>query len=353
MGLVAWIANDRAIESNVYIDDTFSADLADDMAYYESYGALFPTAQANTMLLWDEINLFHELPKQIWGERLTIIGFEVDPNAMTITMSDSKRAELLAGVEEFCRIPPGGRRHTLNEYQQLAGWVNWSFNVFPLLKPGLSHVYEKMKGKAWLEGRMSVSRGIINDLTWFSRHVRNSTGIHLLDSLDWDPANADMVAFCDASLEGLGIYFPEIGLGYQSRPPPVAPKDIIFYFEAFCVCWCLHEIARLVRANGKVTVRKLTIWTDNSNTFDIFNSLRALPLYNEILKSAVDVLIENRFKLRVLLLPGKKNIVADALSRWDNDKAAAHHTGLLIDGSRPLPVIPYLPPRKTLGAEEI
>ncbi|KAJ7938961.1 hypothetical protein B0H13DRAFT_2301165 [Mycena leptocephala] len=60
-------------------------------------------------------------------------------------------------------------------------------------------------------------------------------------------------------------------------------------------------------ASGKVVVRKITVWTENSNTYDIFNSLRAKPLYNEIPKSSVDVLIRDDFKLRVLLLPGKKN----------------------------------------------
>ncbi|KAJ7835710.1 hypothetical protein B0H13DRAFT_1582799, partial [Mycena leptocephala] len=86
----------------------------------------------------------------------------------------------------------------------------------------------------------------------------------------------------------------------------------IFYIEAYCVYWCLHQIADLVRENGNVRVRKITIWTKNSNAFDIFNSLHAKPFYNEILKSAVDILIANDFQLRVLL-PSKKNVVADAL----------------------------------------
>ncbi|KAJ7653829.1 hypothetical protein B0H17DRAFT_957174, partial [Mycena rosella] len=82
------------------------------------------------------------------------------------------------------------------------------------------------------------------------------------------------------------------------------------------------------------------------------NSLRAKPLYNEILKYAVNILISNNFKLRVLLLPGKKNVVADALSRWRNDIATNTHPDLLIDGSRSLPQIPFTPPQTTLGAAE-
>ncbi|KAJ7121005.1 hypothetical protein C8R44DRAFT_623078 [Mycena epipterygia] len=352
MGLVGWIANNRGIDSNVYIDDTFSASLAHDISYYEPYKAFLPTPQTETLRLWDEITLNHEAPKQLWGALLTVIGFEVDPNAMTFTMPDSKRAELLAAVEEFCHIPAGGRRHPLRKFQQLAGWINWALNVYPLLKPALSHVYAKMEGKSASDAAIFVNRGVISDLTWFSRHVANSTGIHLLESLDWDPADADVTAYCDASLEGLGVYFPLAGLGYQSKPPAAAPDGLIFYFEAFCVAWCLHIIADLARASGRVNIRRITIWTDNSNTYNIFNSLRALPLYNEILKSSVDILIANGFKLQVLLLPGKANVVADALSRWRNDVALLNHPDLVIDGSKALPTIPYKPPRDALGAAE-
>ncbi|KAJ7709057.1 hypothetical protein B0H17DRAFT_906946, partial [Mycena rosella] len=148
----------------------------------------------------------------------------------------------------------------------------------------------------------------------------------------------------------LGFYIPVAGLGYQSKPPTTGPKGPIFYLEAFCICWCLHQIAELVHANGSIVLRRIVIWTDSSNTYDIFNSLRALPLYNKILKSAIDVLVSNDFKLRVLLLPGKKNIVADALSRWKNGVALDKHLGLLIDTSKNLPIIPFTPPQEALGA---
>ncbi|KAJ7024257.1 hypothetical protein C8F04DRAFT_969233 [Mycena alexandri] len=208
-----------------------------------------------------------------------------------------------------------------------------------------------MKGKSVGNAAIFVNRGVVRDLEWFANHVKNSTGIHLLESLDWEPADADVVAFCDASLKGLGFYIPAADIAFQSLPPVSGPSDRIFYYEAFCVCWCLHQIAALVRDSGKITLRRVTIWTDSSNTYDIFNTLRAKPLYNEILKSAIDVLIANDFKLRVLLLPGKKNIVADALSRWRNDVALSSHPGLAIYDSCALPNIP-LPPRETLGAEE-
>jgi hypothetical protein len=156
MGCVNWIANDIGIDSFVYIDDTFGADIADDMGYYCPYDDFFPTAQMQTLCLWDDISLIHERAQQVWGLQLTVIGFEVDPNAMTITMSESQRAELIAGVLEFCRVPPGGRRLSLRKFQQMA--------VYLLLKPVLSHVYEKMEGKSNTDAPIYVNSGVVKDL---------------------------------------------------------------------------------------------------------------------------------------------------------------------------------------------
>ncbi|KAJ7024416.1 hypothetical protein C8F04DRAFT_969004 [Mycena alexandri] len=322
MGLVNWIANKRKHTPGfVYIDDNFSAMLGKVMTFYQRYGCSFPSDQAQLLELWDILKVDHELAKQVFGRVLVIIGFEVDANAMTITMPKSKLTELLAGLREFTALSSSKRfpRHSLSRFQNIAGWVNWAFNSFPLLKPALSNVYEKMGGKSQLRALVYVNQGIVRDLDWFSGHVRNSTGVHILESLDWDVQDADVEAFCDASLGGMGIYFPAIGLGYQSNPPAVTPPPgVIFYLEALCVCWCLHRVAGLVRENGNVQ-------TDNENTFHMFSSLRAKPGYNEILKSSVDILLANNFQLRVLLIPGKQNVVADALSRWRNDIAIAEH----------------------------
>ncbi|KAJ6611520.1 hypothetical protein B0H10DRAFT_2224036 [Mycena sp. CBHHK59/15] len=311
-----------------------------------------PTPQASTLQLWDMINLMHDKPKQVWGFHLPTIGIDIDPNTMRFTMPQEKCAELIAGVQEFCHVPRGGRRHPLHAFQRLAGWINWSLNVYPLLMPALSHVYNKMEGKGNSDAPIFVNKGVMNDLTWFLRHVDQSDGIHLLKSLDWDPTDADLTAYGEASISGLGFYFPALGVGYQSKPPANAPAGNIFYLEVLCVCWCIHQIADLVLANGNVSIKTLAMYTDSKNTYDMFGTLHVKPTYNEILKASVDVLIAHGFKLRVILLPGKKNVVADALSRWKNVEAVQAYPSLFIDNSKSPPFIPYTPPRVTLGSHK-
>ena len=101
--------------------------------------------------------------------------------------------------------------------------------------------------------------------------------------------------------------------GYGADIPQEPPKDTIFYFEALCVLSAIIHSTTL-----GFPINKLAIYTDNLNTVHMFNSLSALPAYNEILKTAVDHLLSdigNIIQLRVIHIPGELNNVADALSR--------------------------------------
>ena len=89
-----------------------------------------PSDQVTLLQLWDKICLPHEASKQICGSCIPIIGFEVDPNAMSVKMSTAKRSELIIACTAFT---VQGARKTLREFQKLQGWINWALNVFPHL----------------------------------------------------------------------------------------------------------------------------------------------------------------------------------------------------------------------------
>jgi hypothetical protein len=56
------------------------------------------------------------------------------------------------------------------------------------------------------------------------------------------------------------------------------------------------------------------IYTNISNVVDIFCTLHCLPPYNHLLKAAVDIILRSNYLLRVLHVPGERNLIADALS---------------------------------------
>jgi hypothetical protein len=338
MGLVLWIAIfiKLLVDLFGYIDDNFGFDEEGNVIWYGPYQCYYPAKQTKLLLLWDEIGLPHEKSKQEYAPVLRIVGFMVDPDIMRVSMDEEDRARLIQQVSEFTATAPGGTRRTLREFQQLAGWINWSFNVFPLLKPVLSNMYAKIGGKTESHAKIFVSRAVIKDLDWFVSHVRNSDGVFLFEDVDWDAEQADLTAYSDACLSGLGFFFEDLRKGYQCLVPQDPPKNTIFYFEALAVTSAVDAATRL----SSVPAR-LLVFSDNTNTVNIFHSLRCLPPYNDILKFTVSILIKYGISLRVIHIPGIHNTVADSLSRFDNDKAIAMCPHLSISD--------FQPPRLAMG----
>ena len=340
MGLVLWIAIFVKLLTDLfgYIDDNFSFDEEGNVMWYAPYQCYYPTKQTRLLQLWDEIGLPHDKSTQEYAPVLRIIGFMVDPNLMRVSMDEEDRLRLLQRVTEFMATAPGGTRRTLREFQQLAGWVNWSFNVYPLLKPALSNVYAKISGKSESHAKIFVSKAVVKDLTWFVSHVQSSDGVYLFEDVDWDVNQADLIAFSDACLSGLGYFFEHSAEGFQCHVPESPPKDTIFFFEALAIVSVVDAASRLPSVPSR-----LLIFSDNTNSVDIFHSLRSLPPYNNLLKFTVTLLIAHGISLRVVHVPGDDNGIADALSRFENDRARSLCPGLAISN--------FEPPREALGQD--
>ncbi|KAL1950137.1 hypothetical protein VTO73DRAFT_5260 [Trametes versicolor] len=245
--LVNWIAEHKLDIADLlnYIDNDYSFDV-------DTNTTFLPSGQARLLRLWDELGVPHDRAKQVANYILPIIGFNVDPNTMIVTLPDDAQQKLLAAIDDFCDLSPGNHRRSLHDFQSFAGYANWWFNIFPLLKPGLASLYAKLAGKT-------------------SKH----TGIYV---------NAAIIA----SSGGLLVMFVALPVFISSM-----------------------------------------------------HSLRAHPPYNNILMSAVDVLLKCNINLRVDHVPGELNIIADALS---------HRRFKLVHQLVPnIDIIPFIPPPDALA----
>lgn len=185
IGLVIWVAIYVIfiILLFVYMDDVYGWDEEGNRKYYPPYDSMMPGKQVELLELYDYLAIPHKREKQVWGLTLAVIGFKVDPNAMTVTMPPESKAELIQFVQDFIQTP--NRRRTLHEFQKLAGWINWLFNVFPLLKPCLSSVYDKMRGKEKPNALIYLNEAVKSDLRWFLEHVKSSSGVYVFDRIVW------------------------------------------------------------------------------------------------------------------------------------------------------------------------
>src|SRR6202030_2930961 len=84
-----------------YVDDHFDFNWKDDVAWYGQYRKLMPDGQVMLLELWDELGIPHSERKQVSGPTLHIIGFDVDPNQMTICMSLEKWVKLITTCRTF------------------------------------------------------------------------------------------------------------------------------------------------------------------------------------------------------------------------------------------------------------
>ncbi|KAF9030107.1 hypothetical protein BDZ89DRAFT_1091661 [Hymenopellis radicata] len=178
-----------------YVDDCYSVGIVGDMEWYEPY-------HTRLLYLWDYLGIPHKLKKQVWGEVLIIIGFLVDPNKLTATLPAEAKADLVEHVRDFALTPR--RRRSLHEFEQLAGWMNWALNVYPLFKPALCNLYVKMSGKSRAHATINLNKPLIEELLWFVEHVEASSGMLFFANIDWNPfTEANLTIFCDASLTGM------------------------------------------------------------------------------------------------------------------------------------------------------
>ncbi|KJA29284.1 hypothetical protein HYPSUDRAFT_1076182 [Hypholoma sublateritium FD-334 SS-4] len=352
--LVAWIAKNKLGFDylGTYVDDSFGVDVEGEVEFYSPYVCFLPKHQKRLLDLWDTLGIPHKQKKQTSGSPLTIIGIDVDPNEMTLSLPDSAKQKL---VDELLlwsteppkkvdgKLPEGARLHVhfkLRRWLQLQGWLNWSFNVFGLLKPCLNLLYDKTAGKYVPDRRVYTNTAIRADLRWALNHIRNARGVEMIEARQWGPDDATITVYCDASLSGLGFWIRNSNTGFFATIPAFSNADteadrIIFHYEALCLVSALNH-AHLISSNRS----KILMYTDNSNVFDIFNSFRGNSDMNELLKCAADILIDGDHSLRVIHIPGVNNTVADALSRGEFKRVIDASPGLIIRPFQPLSFSP-------------
>jgi hypothetical protein len=354
--LVAWIAKEiKGIKYLIdYVDDSSGCSLREDYITYEPYGMKFPREQVILMSLWDELGIPHKTHKQVHGSSIPIIGITVDAKELSLSLSSEAKETLIAELLWWCKP---GRKEKLRRWYQLGGWVNWALNVYPRIRPALNNFYPKLKGRRDSTSLIWVNNSIREDFSWAVKVLNQYSGVQLLRSVYWGIDDATLTVFCDACPQGMGFWYPDLRVAFYSPTPAYENPDLIFYFEALCVHSALFDAYR--RTQSRSTGRFL-IYTDNSNTVDIFSSFRALPPYNHLLKAAVDILSSGDHDMRVLHVPGVDNAVADALSRADFQRAIDLVPDLKIARFEPWSWSPtqkgtltFQPPQGTLGADEL
>ncbi|KAJ3567810.1 hypothetical protein NP233_g6124 [Leucocoprinus birnbaumii] len=329
-------------DPSAYIDDHPGLNYEGEVELYSGYQVpkWLPRGQARLLSFWDDLGVPHEEEKQEHGPRLDYLGLHIDTVDLTITMPAHRKADFLRELDRF--IPTAEKPHKrflARDWSVLAGWATWSFNVFPMLRPMVSNVYQKLNETRSSERRIRVTKEVAMDLKWGRQYVEESDGIHILKEHDWTFDDADMVVYTDASNFGMGFWVKSLHLGFWSRVSDDLPSEWIYYREALTLVSAVSYATSVLAHDSRIVM-----FTDNTNVQAMFNSLGVKPLYNTMVKNAVDNLIATKCQLWVMYVPGEDNQVADALSRGDQARALHYDPQLEIFG--------FEPPREALGAAQ-
>ena len=157
-------------------------------------------------------------------------------------------------------------------------------------------------------------------------------------SVEWSPYDrmaTTLIGYTDASGVGMGIWFPGEFAGFQCSLPTEGPQGLIFFYKALAV----YSAFRLGATYG---CDRIAIYSDNTNTVDMFGSLRAQPTYNSILICTVDFAVSMAITTKVYFVPGTQNVIADHLSRFQNAEALRLAPRLHIQT--------FQPPQDAMGA---
>jgi hypothetical protein len=261
-------------------------------------------------MLWDEIGCPWKEKKQEHGLQLKIIGFYVDIDRGTLTLTDESVAEILSAVRTFLATP--GRRPSLREWLRIGGHLNWVFNVLPLGKPALGEFYRKIAGKTLMNAGIALNAEVVRNLEWLVDVIPRAIGVHFVNASHWDDREADFVLWTDASLRlGLAFVYAGRGFAYSISPSNMKEKIDIFFLELVAILSAVHHTALF-----PCPPKKLLLWTDSLDSVAAYSSLRASEsLHISVLLALAGILLETGIDLRIRHIAGKENTRADLLSR--------------------------------------
>ncbi|KAJ6617174.1 hypothetical protein B0H10DRAFT_1769769, partial [Mycena sp. CBHHK59/15] len=307
--LICWIAVKKLgiVGLHVYMDDFFGWDLASNLIHFR--GKLRPRNQVQLLLLWDRLGVPYGNRKQEHGIRLKIIGFWIDINLGTISLTPDSITDLTSRISDFLAHPD--RRPPLRIWQQLTGHLNWCLNVLPWARPALSELYRKMQGKSHPRGKIFLNAEVIESLSWFQTALSMAIRVKFINDDHWEDHDAYMVAWTDASLKrAIAFVYANKGFVYELQATDSSIKVDIFFLEMIGILSTVHHAANL-----PVPPKRLLIWSDSLNSVQIHNSLAAgEPLHNSVLLAIASIIMTG-IDLHVNHIPRNQNIRADLLSR--------------------------------------
>jgi len=237
---------------------------------------------------------------------LEYLGIILDSHHMEARLPLEKVKRILAACEHFA----GKKTCTKRELLSLLGHMNFAGKV---IRPGrsfVSHLISLSKTVRELHHHVTLTAAVRSDLNMWVLFLKQWNGVSFfLD--DNVTLAADLLIFTDATPTSFGGIYQD--KWFQGHFPPT------FFSEQQSMALCeLFPIAMAcVMWGGNWAQKRILFYCDNESTVEIINKGRSkVPSIMKLMRKLTYHSALCNYVIHAKHIPGKKNCIADALSRF-------------------------------------
>ena len=274
-----------------------------------------PICSSFSLAEWLSIPIKHS--KTVLPSTCVVVhGIEIDTVKMEARLPQDKLDAAITLVRSFSRR----KKVTLRELQRLLGTLAFCTKVIMSGRPFLRRLYDLTLGQVKPHFHIRLGKAARLDLAAWSLFLENFNGVSLLLNDQWH-SSEKLELFTDAS--GLGFAGLLQGQWFQGRWPLFWQKYHIAIKELFPIVLALRlwpnslkDQRLLVLCHNEAVVHVINNQTSKDK--DLMSLIRQLTV----------ALMNNNLILRAKHVPGKLNIIADALSRFQDTPELRQQYGL-------------------------
>ena len=272
-------------------------------------------ASLSSMLLTFQNLNIPVAPKKTEGPCTVIefMGIVLDSNRMEARLPRDKVERILEALASFEKK----RSCTLKELQSLIGTLNFACKVVPPGRPFLQRMIELTRNLTKSHHHVKLNAGFFKDVLMWKQFISTWNGANFFLPSSWQ--NTDSLHLhTDASgtLGYGGIFGSRWFQGAWEPSQELGQPGISIAWQEFYAIVVAVELWATLFSN-----RKIVFFCDNESVVGIINTKKSrIPRIMDLLRHFTLLTLHNNIYVRAQHIAGKRNTIADSISRFQMDK---------------------------------
>ena len=234
---------------------------------------------------------------------ITFLGIQLDTIQMEARLPTDKLAKYTTNISQLAKQ----QTITLGSLKSVIGQLSFATSVIPSGRPFLRRLHNLTIGKIKPSQQILLHRSAKLDLLMWSTFLANHNGKTIIRPLS--AVTSTQIHLCaDASKIGFGATY---GKAWIAGTWPSRWKQLhISFLEMLPIYVAITLFA------SKLAHSSITFHSDNMGVVQIINKQTSkCPFIMQLIRPLILTLLSNNITLRSVHIPGKENILCDAISR--------------------------------------